>query len=137
HPLELLEVGGQALGDPVQERIDVALVVPPEGKAELHLLHLLRRDPGAGRRGVVRSLLPPHAVVPLRQQFSAARRTARITNAIRMDMSSPTPPARIGGISARSGRRTGSVTSFSRSRIVRSGPEYGGRNPNMNAHEMI
>ena len=49
----------------------------------------------------------------------------------------PTPPARIGGISALRGRRTGSVTSSIRSRIVRSGPEYGGRNPNMYDHEMI
>src|SRR4029453_10517519 len=107
-PLELLEVGGHALGDPVQKRIDVALVVASEREAELHLLYLFRRDPGAGRRGIVRSLLPTHAVVPLRQQLSAARRTARITNAMRMERSSPTPPARIGGIRAPRGRRSGS-----------------------------
>lgn len=51
-----------------------------------------------------------------------------MTNKMMGDTSSAIVPVRIGGTRVRNGRRTGSVTSWIRSVICRSGPPIGGGN---------
>jgi hypothetical protein len=122
----------QILGQAIEERVDVPLVVAPEREAELHLLDVRRRDPAVGARGRGRflGLLPAHVCLPLRQQ-KACCRTIRITNATRRDRSSPIPGADR-WISAR--RSTGSVTSSTRSRACATGRTAAGESEQM-AHD--
>ena len=146
----------QLLGHPVEELVHLALVVAAEARlaAEDLLLDLQRRHPllwrllGFAHLGSI--LLLPHGRSlplwclvrsfflpvpahnhnpPCGQGYASDDRITWITMKTRIgERSSAIIPRRTGGISLRTGLRTGSVTSTSRLYTVRMGPETGGGN---------